>query len=119
MVDTPLAAVEAAPVVAQITPTAPVEPVQAVVAAPAPIVAPVAETPPAAVVEAPKAPETTLLGEALKPVEPVVAPVTESPPVEAKGTEGGQSDEPAPPPKYEPFTLPEGVTFKEERMGEF
>lgn len=118
MVDTPLAAVEAAPIVAQIAPTAPVEAVQAAAAVPAPVVAPVAETAPAVTPEAPK-PAETILGEALKPVEPTPAPVQDTPPVEAKTTEGGQSDEPAPPPKYEPFTVPEGMSFKEERMGEF
>ena len=31
----------------------------------------------------------------------------------------GQSDEPAPPPSYEPFTLPEGATVDAERIGDF
>lgn len=37
---------------------------------------------------------------------------------EPKATEG-QSDEPAPLPAYDPFTLPEGTAFDEGRMGDF
>lgn len=65
--------------------------------------------------------ETTVLGEDPNktPVEPDKAPeVTDG--VEAPETnEGGQSDEPAPPPKYDPFVLPEGITLKDEKVGEF
>lgn len=95
---------ESAPVV---PPVAPVEAVQ-----PAPV-----ETTP--VPEAPKEPTPTILTEALKtPQEP---PKTEE--VKVEGAEnqndGGQSVEPAPPPKYDAFTLPEGITLDESRVGEF
>lgn len=126
--------------------TAPVTPVVASVAAPAtaPIEAPVApvtaaalipaptpEAAPVAPVEAPKA--VTVMGEALdakvepvKPAEitpkpepvaevkPAVEPVKEEP----KAQEG-QSENPAPPPAYDPFTVPEGVTLDEERVTKF
>lgn len=74
------------------------------------------------VVEAPKAPET-VLGEAL--TEKVVEPAkTEDKPAEGSEApvaenEGGQSDETAPPPKYEPFTLPEDIKLDDTKLGEF
>lgn len=114
----PIAPVESSPVVApvipasqvetpvvspDITPTAVVEPVQA---SPAEVV-PIPETP--------KEPAPSILSEALKEpeapkVEPVVEPVKD---------EGGQSVEPAPPPKYDAWTLPEGISLEEASVGEF
>lgn len=121
MVDTPLvtlinpapatvegvnpAAVQAAPAVVTETSPAPLAP------------APVVEVP--ALVPAPASPV-----EAVKPAETLLAadkPVVETPPapaVEVQNTEGGQSAEPAPPPTYEPFTVPEGVTLDGGRVGE-
>ena len=126
------------PVATPVTPTpTPVATAPAPAAVVAPVVAPVAETPPVASTEAqapaPAADPTpapkaeTVMGEALdaKPVEttpkPVEAkPVTEAPKVEGdtKATEG-QSEEPAPPPTYDPFTLPEGVSLDAERVNKF
>lgn len=112
-------------------------PVQAtpVVADPAPVVAPiVVETPPVvapvetpAIVETPKvepAKVETLLADALdkNPVE--VKPAdgeVKVPPVEGdqSKTESNQSDEPAPLPVYDTFTVPEGVTLDDERVKKF
>lgn len=83
-------------------------------------------------------PETkTLLGADIKPVEAPVAPVApvvetpkvtpteqvaQTPPVEVVVTENkteGQSVEPAPPPTYEAFVMPENVTLDQERVTEF
>lgn len=109
---TPVSTDQAPPVATapEINP-APVAPVEAVQPAPAPE----APTP-----EAPKEPVSTVLGEALKEVSPET-PKTEEVKVEAQEVkdEGGQSVEPAPPPKYDPFTLPEGVTLDEKQVGEF
>lgn len=99
-----------------VSPTPVEAPVAPVIETVAPTPAPVVEVAP----EAPKAPET-VLGEALKPAEapkPAVTDPTEAKP-EVKETEGGQSDEPAPPPKYEPFSLPEGITLDDGKLGEF
>jgi hypothetical protein len=98
-----VAPVEAAPVVAP------------VVAAPASA----AESTPAPTVEAPAPAEaapapTSILGDALAPVAPV-----EQPAPDAALIVEGQSDTPAPPPTYEPFTVPEGQTLQPERIGEF
>lgn len=99
---------------------APVVPVAAVVETP--VTPPVIETPVVVAQEA--APVETVLGEALKPVEPVVAPVeippiAEAPKADATKTEGDQSVEPAPPPKYEPFKIPEGFQADQERLTKF
>lgn len=90
-----------------IAPVAPTEPVQ-----PAPV-----ETAPAP--EAPKELAPTILGEALQ--TPPEAPKTEEVKVDASEVkdEGGQSVEPAPPPKYDAFTLPEGVSLDEKSVGDF
>ena len=40
-------------------------------------------------------------------------------PTEAKTDDAGKSDEPAPLPSYEAWTLPEGVSLDEPRIGEF
>lgn len=101
-------------------------PQPAPVAAPATVAveAPVVTTPaPAAVAEtatvqpttalAQPAP-TTVLGEAVKP-QP--APVTEQP--KQQDSQGGQSAEPASPPVYEAFKLPENVTLDNERITQF
>lgn len=108
-----------APTATVVAPTAPVEAVQTPVVTEAVVVAPVVVEAPAPVVEAPKTPEVkaeTVLGDALskesKP--PEVKPEAK---VEAK-TEG-QSAEPAPPPVYDPFTMPEGITLDTERVGKF
>lgn len=118
----------AAPVVAQTTlavaPAAPVEAVQPAPVTAAPVVAPVTETSVAPVVEAPKAVEAkapeTLLGDVKdKPVEaPKVEAVVEPLKVEEK-TKEGQSADPAPPPVYDPFTVPEGLTLDTARVSEF
>lgn len=109
--------------VVETPPTAPQTPVQAapVVEAPvvAPVVTPAVEAP--VTVSEPIAPvPETVLGEALKPeVKPVETPVEVKVDGEQPIKEEGQSDEPAPPPTYEPFTLPEGITLEEERLKEF
>lgn len=121
MVDeTPVTSVTPVVESAPVTPT--VTPVEA------PVV--VAETPVA--VETPVAPESTsIVGDAL------AAPEAEKP-IEVKPPEGeqlkvegepdkpveenkpeGQSDEPAPPPTYEAFTIPEDVSLEPERLKEF
>jgi len=95
---------------------------------PAPAPTPTPEAPAPAVtesitVEAPKAPET-VLGEALadkpadKPAEETKPTDGSEAPVETKN-EGGQSDETAPPPKYEPFTIPEDIKLDDKKLGEF
>lgn len=102
---------------------APIEVVQPVQTVVVPVVAPVAETPVATVVESPKAPEAvTVLAEAIdKSKEP---PKTEVLIAEAvvtgeKKNEEGQSAEPAPPPVYDPFTVPEGITLDPDRVTKF
>lgn len=99
-------------------------PPPAPVSSPAPVAA-VPEASPAPTLEAPlpsdpapaqaptpapvQAPQSTLLGGPDKPVE-------QPAPGDANAPEG-QSVEPAPPPTYEPFTLPEGVTLSQpERL---
>lgn len=81
-------------------------------------------------------PAETLLADGIDKSQP--APETQTPPVEqpapeavvdaaeaAKQNEGGQSDETAPPPEsqvkpvYDPFTLPEGVSLSDDRVGKF
>ena len=117
-----------APVTTPVVETTPVvTPAETVTTTPVPV-----ETTPV-VTETPKvetiseAPKTevapSILGEALAPVEEkesAEAPKEgETPPVaEAPKDEGGQSVEPAPPPKYDPFVYPEGVTLDETRIGE-
>lgn len=100
---------------------APVAPVETVVA---PVTESIVVTPtpeittPEPVAEAPK-PTETVLGEALKDTIPQEsAPVQPTEATEAP-TDGGQSVEPAPPPKYDTWTLPEGVTLEETSVGEF
>lgn len=120
----PLApAAVAAPIVAPaVTPAAaaPVTPAAVTVPSPAPIAsdgaAPITPVEPVApVVVAP----TTVLGDALKPAETPKAPVAaEAAPVEPTKPEG-QSAEPAPPPVFDTFKLPEGITFDAERVGKF
>jgi hypothetical protein len=83
----------------------------------------VTQTPEVPVAEAAKTPET-VLGEALTD-KPAEAPVTETKPAEGseapveQKNEGGQSDETAPPPKYEPFTLPDDIKLDDTKLGEF
>lgn len=120
-----VAPVEFAPVAAPVvTPVAPVvvaeTPVTPVVTETAPVVTPPVE----AVVEAPKAEPTSVLGDALKPAEtpvPDAAKPVETPKVEGQetNTPEGQSEEPAPPPVYEPFTLPEGFEQDGEKLKTF
>ena len=97
------------PVAAAATPAAP-EPTPAAPAAPAPA----AEAKPDAPVDSPPA--------SLLAVEPEGKPA----PTEAKAQDaapvGPDTKEPPPPepaPTFQPFTLPEGVTFDNERMGQF
>lgn len=122
----PVAAPVAAPIV-EVTPT------------PAPAPTPVSEAPKASV-EAPTAvaPKAeTLLADGLdKKVEPpntasaASNKVPEVKPEQApiQNSEGGQSAEPAPPPteesapvapKYDPWTLPEGISLDNDRVGKF
>lgn len=112
----------------------PVTPTPAPVPAPAPVVeavqaapvveatpvTPVVDTAPAPVVEAAK-PET-VLAEAIDKSKPAeVAPKEgDKPEVKAETkTPEGQSADPAPPPVYDAFTAPEGVTLDSERIGKF
>jgi hypothetical protein len=102
--------------------------------APAAVVAPVevkpVEAPAVAAVEAPVAePTTTVLGDALKEDKPVdaapEAPKEEPKEVSPEATQEkaekkeGQSDEPAPPPAFDEFKLPEGSQANKELIGEF
>lgn len=121
-------------IVTQITP-APVAPlaVDPVAVQAAPTIVTEAPTP-ALVVEAttttevtPKTPET-LLGAPETKVEsiseitkPVVAPEVKVEPdkVVTENKEGSQSAEPAPPPTYEAFKMPEGVSLVPETLGKF
>lgn len=118
----PVAPAPVSQVETPVTPVAPVTTTPDTTPAPAPV-APVEAVQPAPVEvtpapEAPKEPAPTVLGEALK--NPSEAPVVTETPVETEvKDEGGQSVEPAPPPKYDAFTLPEGVTLDETRVGEF
>jgi uncharacterized membrane protein len=106
----PPAAPIAAPAPAPVEAVAPVvAPVTTPEPSPAPTPAP--EAAPVAPTEAP-----SLLGEALKPADATVEP---APAPDATQNVEGQSAEPAPPPTYEPFTVPEGVTLESERLGEF
>ena len=140
---TPVAAPAAAPATAPApasiaaAPTAPAAAVAPTTSVqPTPASAP--ETPPTASVEAQapapaqvadtaSAKAETVMGEALdakpaetpKPTEPVTAPVAEAPKVEEQKATEGQSEEPAPPPTYDPFTLPEGVSLDQERVNKF
>lgn len=106
---------------------APVAPVVEAVQAP---VTPVEAAP--APVAAPAVPASTVLSEGLdKP--PVAAPTTESAPAvvetpkpagaqtttEPTKNEDGQSAEPAPPPVYDAFNLPEGMSFDNDRLSKF
>lgn len=105
--------------------------VETVAETPAPevVVEPVVEAPAVeAVTEEVKVEETekkeTLLAEDKKSEEaPKVEDVKVDEAVveatEEKKEEGGQSDEPAPPPSYEAFVLPENVQLDAERMTEF
>ena len=112
----------AAPVVAPVNTPAPapvVAPAAPVVEA-APVVAPVVETPVAPVVEAPKV--ETVLAEAIDKSKPAPEAPKVEPTVEAKvepKTEEVKSDEPAPAPVYDPFTVPEGTSLDSERVAEF
>jgi len=78
----------------------------------APALAPEAAPPPA---------EATVIGDALTP--PPEQNPAEQPPEQLQPTETpkveGQSEEPAPLPTYEAFTLPETVKLDETKLGEF
>lgn len=108
------------PVTPTPAPATPVAPVPTDSVQPSVAPAPAVEATPVAPVAESK-PET-VLGEALTP--PVVQPTPDTPAevtppvVEPKTTEG-QSEEPAPPPVYDAFKLPEGITLKDERVKEF
>lgn len=102
-VQTPIAA----PVVAAVETTTPT---------PTPVATPV--------VEPVKAPETVLAVEIDKTtpkVEEVKPPEATVPVVEGdkKNDETGQSEEPAPPPVYDTFTVPEGITLDGDRVSKF
>lgn len=114
------------------TPPAVTEPAPVPVVVEATVTAPVVETAPVSVPDATLAPapvvETvesvkseTVLGEALTEAPKVeeTKPVTPEPQAtQAQETEG-QSVEPAPPPTYDTFTVPEGVTLDTERVTKF
>lgn len=112
----------------QVTPS-PQEPVQSIVEAPAVTPAPTLETPPQVTPEAPKDPVSapaekaveTLLGEDKTPTVEAVKPPETTPTAEAvkENTEGVQTDDPAPPPTYEPFKLPEDIKLDEARVSDF
>lgn len=116
-----LSAPVAAPAAPAVAPAAPSPPPVADGAAP-----PVVALEPAKPAEAPK-PPATVIGEALakKPAAEPTKPPEGAKPAEAAAPEGetkapeGQSAEPAPPPAYEPFTLPEGASLDAERLGTF
>lgn len=108
-----------APIPVEVAPVVPPVVVEA-----APVTPPAASTDPTKIapekpVEAPvvKAPETllgadkTLIPEAVKAPE---VPVEGTP-----NTEGGQSVEPAPPPTYDAFVLPEGIQLETDKVTEF
>lgn len=106
------------PVTSSVPVTVPVEVVQATPVVVAPAVALAVETPPAAVVEAPKAPET-VLAEAIDKSKPALeTPQTEVKAEEQKTPEV-KSDEPAPTPVYDAFTVPEGITLDTDRVSKF
>lgn len=120
MVDTPVISPEVvvAPVVPASIPEPTPAPAEAVQAAPvveALVPAPEPTPAPEPVVEAPKeVPETLLTAAPVEVVtEPVVVETTDN------NTDGGQSAEPAPPPTYEPFTLPDNAPLEPERISEF
>lgn len=105
------------------TDTATIAPVVETQAAPvvdAPIVdaAPVVtESAPIVVEQSPAPIASTVLGDAFKnAAEEKPAEAADTAPSEI--TEG-QSDEPAPPPSYEQWSIPEGVTLDESQLGEF
>lgn len=126
----PQAAATPAPAVAPASP--PVAPVAAPVvseSAPAPKAPEPAEAKSA---DAPVAPakSETVLGTALeaKPAEQPKKPAADAAPKPAEGEKKpdgetkapeGQSAEPAPPPAYETFKLPDGLTADAERLGQF
>lgn len=93
-----------------------VAPVQAVVEAP--VVTPAVETTPR--VEPPKAPETILAAELDKEIKPPETVAEVKPVVEGEvKNDSGQSEEPAPPPVYDTFTIPEGFTLDNDRVSKF
>lgn len=109
---TPSPVVETPIVVAPVVVSeASVAPVVAPVVDPTPVPTPV-ETP----VTEPVKPPETVLGEA--PPTEVKEPAKEGeiPPVAEEDKQGGQSDEPAPPPSYEAFKVPENVKLDDERV---
>lgn len=110
VVETPVAAPAVVETVAE-TPT-PVEPVVTASEAEAPAVE--------ATTEAPKVEETKEESKALLSEEPKVETTeTEVKVEETETKEGGQSDEPAPPPSYEAFKVPEEIPLDEGRVSEF
>lgn len=110
------APVEVAPVVEANTPVTEAAPVEAPVTEAPVEVAPAAEE---------AKPAETVLGEALEKTEPPKEEVkaeeakTEEAQPQENTTEEGQSEEPAPPPVYEDFKAPEGVTLDAEQVKEF
>lgn len=120
----PIEAVQAAPVAS--APPASTTPSAVVAPTPASAV----ETAPSSAVEAVVAPKAeTIIGEALTVAPPEKSPdpkvETKTEPDATKMADGetkaqeGQTEDPAPPPSYEPFTVPEGVTLDTERITKF
>lgn len=97
-----------------------------ITASPAPVTtAPVVETAPA--VESPVEVSSTVLGgdnetkQTTNTADPKAAEKATSEAADGTKeiTEGGQSDNPAPPPQYEAFQLPENIVIAPERLTEF
>lgn len=124
-VTTTTPAAEAVPITASVTPV--VTSVEAVttppVVAETPVVTtvvPVATTVAPPVVEVVKPPET-VLAEAIDKTKVTTPPVAEAIKTEEVKPKEGEtkSDEPAPAPVYDTFTLPEGITLDPERVSKF
>lgn len=118
----PAAAPAPSPVPAASPAPAPSPAPEAAAASPAPEAAKPAEALPAEPAKA----DATVLGaeppkpaEAPKPAETPKPAEGEKPPEAKESKEGSQSAEPAPPPTFEAFKLPEGVTVRPEIIGEF
>lgn len=121
---TPAAAETPAVVTPQAAPAA-VEVAAPVIAPAAPGLAP-PEVAPAAPAPVAPAEKSLLSAEPLKEDKKEIPPAAseaqkaeEGKAPETKKEEGSQSDEPAPLPTYEAFTLPEGITHDDGKLGEF
>lgn len=125
VVSAPVAAVEASPAPAPVVNASPEplgSPQTAIQPTPVPE-APKTETPVSEPLKGPEAaPTESLLGEQPKADAPETPPTPEAKPAEGEAVQEkteGQSDEPAPPPVYDPFTLPEGFEVDGEQLKKF